>query len=160
VVGFDTTGRIVGICMEGIEMGANTLGWGKVLGCGSSGLEDLVRDGLGLAFGLVGGWYVLHDGYRCTYLRWIRRGDMERADKNTYIEERAIQKTAHYDVCQILRIDDILRSALQSPTCRGWIRRSVRIQSTARGPSQAMQQRLLDEMQGRGNNAGRRRKEG
>jgi hypothetical protein len=74
VVGFDATGRVVGICMESIEMSADTLGWGEVLGRGSSGLEDLVCDGLGLALGIVGGWYVLHDGYRCTYLRWLGEG--------------------------------------------------------------------------------------
>jgi hypothetical protein len=60
VVGLDATGRIIGICMESIEMGADTLGWGKVLGRSSSGLEDLVCDGLGHAFGLVGCWDLLH----------------------------------------------------------------------------------------------------
>ena len=62
VVGLDATSRIVGVCVEGIEMGADTLGRGEVLCSGSSGLEDLVCDGLGLALGLVGSGNVVHHG--------------------------------------------------------------------------------------------------
>jgi hypothetical protein len=61
VVGLDTTGRVVGICMECIEMGADTFGRGEVLCSGSSGFEDLVLDRLGFTLGLVGGGDVLHD---------------------------------------------------------------------------------------------------
>lgn len=62
VVGLDAASRVVGICMKGIEMGADTFGRGEVLCSGSSGFEDLVLDGLGFTLGLVGGGDVLHDG--------------------------------------------------------------------------------------------------
>jgi hypothetical protein len=104
--------------MEGIEVSADTLGRGKVLCRASSAFEDFVCEGLGLTLGLVGGWDVLHDE-EMYLLEMYWRGEWKVADKNTYIEERAIQNTAHYDVGQILRIDDILRSAMQPPTCRG-----------------------------------------
>jgi hypothetical protein len=61
VVGFDATSRVVRICMEGIEVSADTLGRGEVLCRASSGFEDFVCDGLGLTLGLVGGWDLLHD---------------------------------------------------------------------------------------------------
>jgi hypothetical protein len=61
VVGLDATSRVIGICMESIEVCADTLGWGEVLCSGSSSLEDLVCDGLGLALGLVGGRDVIHN---------------------------------------------------------------------------------------------------
>jgi hypothetical protein len=96
--------------MEGIEMGADTFGRGEVLCRGSSGFEDLVLYGLGLALGLVGGRDVLHGGWLivdCFFVVYLLETDWERerevADKNTYIEERAIQNTAHYDVGQVLR---------------------------------------------------------
>ena len=62
VVGLDTTSRIIGVGVESIQMGADSLWWGKVLCCASSSLEDLVCERLGLAFGLVGGRDVLHGG--------------------------------------------------------------------------------------------------
>ena len=61
VVGLDATSRVVGICMEGIEVCADTLGRGEVLCRCSSSFEDLVCDGLGLALGLVGSGDILHD---------------------------------------------------------------------------------------------------
>jgi hypothetical protein len=74
VVGLDATSRIIGICMESIEMSANTLGWGKVLCRASSGFENLVCERLGLTLGLVGGWDLLHDGWMYLLEMYWKRG--------------------------------------------------------------------------------------
>ena len=52
VVRLDTTSRVVGVDVEGVQVGADLLRWGEVLDHAGAGIEDFVLHGQGAA----GGW--------------------------------------------------------------------------------------------------------
>lgn len=53
VVALNATSGVIGIGVESIQMGANTLGWCKVLSGSGSSLEDLVLDRFRLTLDVV-----------------------------------------------------------------------------------------------------------